>query len=125
MTCQTDKIAGDTLLFTKGDTFEFCFQRKNKNKEVITTKPDKMYFSVKEDINSKDVLFQKRLSDSTISYNEETYYYNITIDPSDTDNLNLGDYYYDIEIIDNNKVKTIKKGIISLTYQITDKDNEV
>lgn len=31
---------------TRGDTFEFRFQRKNQNKEVITEKPDKMYFTV-------------------------------------------------------------------------------
>ena len=31
----------------RGDTLKLKFQRKNKNGEVIKTKPDKLYFTVK------------------------------------------------------------------------------
>lgn len=110
---------------TRGDTFEFRFQRKNQNQEVITEKPDKMYFTVKENDRTEDYLFQKRLDNNTISYDEVSYYYNITIEPEDTDSLSYGTYYYDIEIITNNKVKTIAKGQLSVTSEITFKSNEV
>ena len=72
---------------TRGDTFEFRFQRKNQHQEVITEKPDKMYFTVKENDRTEDYIFQKRLDNATISYDEVSYYYNITIEPEDTDSL--------------------------------------
>lgn len=122
---QIEIKVGDYMEITRGDTFEFRFQRKNQNKEVITEKPDKMYFTVKENDRTEDYLFQKRLNNNTISYDEVSYYYNITIDPEDTNNLSYGTYYYDIEVITNNKVKTIAKGQLSITSEITFESNEV
>ena len=46
---------------TRGDTYEFKFQRKNQNKEVITEKPDKMYFTVKENDEMEDFILQKKI----------------------------------------------------------------
>lgn len=113
------------MRFIRGDTFEFKFQRKTKDKQVITEKPDKMYFTVKKNDKENDYIFQKRLDNNTISYDETTNYYTITIDSSDTDNLDYGTYYYDIEIITNNKVKTISIGTLSITSEITFSSNEV
>lgn len=113
------------MIFVRGDTFEFKFQRKTKDKQVITEKPDKMYFTVKNNDTENDYIFQKSLGDNTISYDEETYYYYVTIDPEDTNNLDYGTYYYDIEIITNNKVKTISIGTLSITSEITFSSNEV
>lgn len=110
---------------TRGDTYEFKFQRRNQNQEVITQKPDKMYFTVKENDETEDFILQKRLDDNTISYDEETHYYHITIEPKDTSGWQYGTYYYDIEIITNNKTKTIKKGTLSITSEITFESNEV
>lgn len=109
---------------TRGDTYEFKFQRKNQNKEVITEKPDKMYFTVKENYYLKDFLFQKRLEDNSITYDEETNYYMLTINPEDTNNLSYKDYVYDIEIIDGDKVKTIAKGTLKITEEVTFAKNE-
>lgn len=114
------------MIFTRGDTFDFKFQRRNKTtKEIITEKPDKMYFTVKENDKTNDVIFQKRLDNNTISYDEETYYYSITIEPEDTNDIDYGTYYYDIEIITGKKVKTIAKGTLSIDSEITFAINEV
>lgn len=119
-----DKV-GDEMNFTRGDTYDFKFQRKNKKtKEVITEKPDNMYFTVKVNDTVDDFIFQKKLSNNTITYDEETYYYSITIESTDTDNLPYGIYYYDIEVITGTKVKTIAKGSISIESEITFASNE-
>lgn len=110
---------------TRGDTFDIKFQRKNKNKEVIKEQPDKMYFTVKQDDNTVDTVFQKTLGDGSISFDSETYYYNLTIEPEDTNDLDYGTYYYDIEVIIGTKVKTIAKGTINITSEITFSVNEV
>lgn len=113
------------MQMTRGDTFEFRFQRQTTDKQVITTKPDKMFFTVKNNTFLTDFLFQKSLEAGTITYDEDTYYYNVTIEPQDTNELSYGDYYYDIEIIDNGKVKTIAKGTLTIEEEVTFAANEV
>lgn len=110
---------------TRGDTKSFKFQRRKKGTgEVITQKADKAFFTVKTSVYSKNYLFQKRL-DNGISYNEQDNYYRFTIEPSDTDELDFDDYVFDIEVIANNRKKTISKGTLTVTTEVTDAGNEV
>lgn len=110
---------------TRGDTFEFRFQRQTTDKQIITTKPDKMFFTVKNNTYLQKALIQKKLEDNTITFDEKTNYYHVTINPEDTNDLSYGDYSYDIEIIDKGKVKTIAKGILRITDEVTFASNEV
>lgn len=110
---------------TRGDYKVFRFQRKNKNKEVITELPDKMYFTIKKSCCKKEALIQKTL-EKGITYSEEDNFYRIEMLPEDTCDLGFGDYKYDIEIIyDQNKPKTLKVGKISIKEEVTHKENEV
>lgn len=108
----------------RGDTKTLKFQRKTTNKEIITEKPDKIFFTVKTGHYSKDYLFQKRL-DTDIIYNEQDNYYYFTIKPSDTDELDYDDYVFDIEIIKNDVKKTIAKGTLTIEEEVTFAENEV
>ena len=110
---------------TKGDNKSFKFQRKTKNGEVITDLPDEIYITFKPNAYDEKALFQKRLGDSTIKFNEDTNHYEFEIIPSDTDDLNYGTYYFDIELISNGKKKTIHKGELEITKQYTFPANEV
>lgn len=111
------------LSITRGDYKRFKFQRKNRQKEVITEMPEKMYFTVKQNENEKNVLFRKTLENG-ITKDAENYYH-IEILPSDTDELEFGKYIYDIEIKNDNKPKTIKIGEFNVTLEVTHKENEV
>ena len=108
----------------RGDTKKIKFQRKTKNKVVITEKPDKMYFTVKKSYYHKDVLFQKKL-DEDIIYNEQDNYYYLTIESNDTDELDYDKYVFDIEIINNNEKKIIAIGELMLDKEVTFAKNEV
>lgn len=108
----------------RGDTLKLKFQRKNKNGEVIKTKPDKLYFTVKSNYYTKDYLFQKSLENG-ISFSEEDYFYRFTINPEDTDGLDYGNYVYDIETISDKTVKTIAKGTLEIKEEVTFAENEV
>lgn len=113
-----------SIEITRGDTKSFKFARKNMNGEIITAKPQKMYITFKNSFYQKDFLFQKRLDDD-ISYTDTDNYYHFQINPEDTNNLNFGNnYVFDIEIIDNNKVKTIAKGTLKITEEVTSAENE-
>ena len=107
----------------RGDTFKLPIQLKN-NDEVIKVKVEKMYFTIKDVAYSKDVILQKKLDDG-ITFDSETGIYLVEIKPEDTDNLNFGDYEYDLEIINNGEVETPLIGTFKITKEITHKCNEV
>ena len=106
----------------RGDSKTFTFQRKDKNKNVITEKPDKMYLTIKQNEYEKQPLIQKTF-DNGIRFEDDTYY--VEFKPEDTNNLNFGEYVYDIEIINGDIVKTIKKDTFIIDSEVTHKENEV
>lgn len=108
----------------RGDTLKLKFLRKNKKGEIITTKPDKLYFTVKTNYYSKNYLFQKVLGKDII-YSEQDNYYRFTINPDDTNNLSYGFYVYDIEVVTGSIVKTIAKGNLDIKEEVTFVENEV
>jgi hypothetical protein len=102
----------------RGDTQSFELEIK-ENDTAVTV--DSIYFTVKNDAHTNEVLFQKKLNDGiTLSNN----IYNIIIDPSDTDELDYGRYAYDIEIIKNSVKKTILVGILEISEEVTFTSNE-
>ena len=72
--------------------------------------------------DEKEPLFQKTL-DNGITFDSE--YYHVVINPEDTNDLPFSKLAYDIEIISDNKVKTIYVGELELTKEVTFACNEV
>ena len=109
----------------RGNYKLFKFQRKNENREVITDLPDKMWFTVKDNANKKEFIFQKKLNDG-ITYTQEDNYYHIEIKQDDTEKLAYGNYEYDIKIkYGEDKPKTLIVGNFEITKVVTHKENEV
>ena len=102
--------------FIRGDTAKYKFQRHDADGNVITQKADAIYFTVKINGYSDNVLLQKTIEDMEF---DEDYYYHFTIEPSDTDNLEFGTYQYDIEIIQDNIKTTAARGELLLEEEIT------
>ena len=112
---------------TRGDYKSFKFKRtRKKDKSVIADRPSEMYITFKIDAHEEEALFQKRLGDGSITYSEEDNYYRFAIIPDDTDDLEYGTYFYDVEVIaSGNKPRTILKGVLDVTEEYTHKANEV
>ena len=72
--------------FRRGDSFFFKFYRKYLNDQKIETKAQKMWFTVKDNYNSKKKLIQKTLDDG-ITFSKEDFYYHVEIKPQDTKSL--------------------------------------
>lgn len=109
--------------FKRGDTKVLDkFRLLNTDGEVLALGAnDTLYFTVKKDANSKNVLIQKTTKDSGITLEDDGYYH-IIIDPEDTNDLDYGDYQYDIElksIGSRTFVRTLVEGVITLTEEIT------
>lgn len=102
--------------FIRGDTAKYKFQRKDANGNVITTKADNIYFTLKVNGYSDEVLLQKTIDDMEF---DDEYYYHFTIEPSDTDDFSFGTYQYDIEVIQDGVKTTIARGELQLEEEIT------
>lgn len=104
----------------RGDTAKFKFRRYNADGNVIGTIADEIYFTVKVNSYTQECVLQKKLEDMTF---DEDYYYHITINPEDTDELDYGTYRYDIEVVqDGNKTTTV--GELILKEEVTFASNE-
>lgn len=87
---------------TKGDTARINVTIKSgENTEYICTTGDTLKFSVKNSKTSTTYVFQKVVTDFSEGVK-------IVIEPSDTNTIAVGSYYYDVELtLANGDVNTI------------------
>lgn len=104
------------LEVTKGDTLSFGFKLTKIKQELDTAR-----FTCKTNFDDIEPIFEKNLEKGiTLDHHDlEDYYYKVRIAPEDTENLELGKYYYDLQIEINGDVFTIMKGIFTLDYDVT------
>lgn len=98
---------------TRGDTIAFYVKGKGVTRNVSNA-----YFSVKASKNDTEYVLQKSLGYGITEI--EKGLWTVEIEPSDTNNLDLGVYWYDLQLdFGNNAVITPMKGAFELTYDIT------
>lgn len=114
--------------FVRGDTFIISryFQDKDGNKLILNKNTDEINFTVRRDIYS-EVVIEKHINDIETL---EDGKYRIILNPKDTEQLDFGEYEYDIEIRigkDEEKpfVRTVESGTIKLLSQDYSRPNEV
>lgn len=113
-----------TIEFYRGDTASFHFHREDANGEVIMTRADRIFFTVKLKSKVYEIpyAFQKRDEDFTFDENGE---YHFTIEPEDTNDLDFRELYlYDLEVITDGVKTTIASGLLILKTEVTDAANE-
>lgn len=121
------------LKLNKGDTGKFKIKLFNQDKAIIVlAEEDMIYFTVKENYEVVDYIFQKKLNDG-IEYSDEDQCYHFTINPEDTDALDYKDYVYDVQVVRNEtregsaQVKekyTVLRGNFKITEVATFVENE-
>lgn len=111
-----------TITMHRGDTKQLKFVRMSGG-EPITSQADQIYFTVKRAVNPlpKEPVLQKTIDDMVF---DEEYYYHLTIEPEDTDELEFGDYDFDIQITADG-VKHTTCGTLQITKEVTFAENEV
>ena len=113
-----------TISMPRGDIRPIRFTVTDTNGSVSDIPFDEIYFTVKRSFNDKYYLFQKRLSDGTIEL-DQSEGYTFVIQPQDTDNLSVGRYVFDIELVFGNEIKQTTVGEFELTNEVTFASNEV
>ena len=97
---------------TRGDTLAFGFSYDEPKQDL-----DACYFTIKEHPEDDTYLVQKKLDDGITKVSTGSY--RVRVAPEDTKKLNLGTYYYDLEVGLNSDVYTLLKGKLQLTYDVT------
>lgn len=101
---------------TKGDTIIFPFVVIDNDKQIYQVQADDVInFGLKKNYDDAECLIEKTIDNTTLT---------LVLEHDDTKNLNVGAYYYDIQITKaaNNEVHTFISGIISITNEVFDKD---
>lgn len=107
--------------FFRGDSKRLKFQRLDAHGDPILLTPSAMYFTVKRNCDTKEFIFQKKLSDMTLG---DDGYWHFTINPSDTETVPYETYAYDLEVTVEGFVNTISSGSLKIKKESTWKANK-
>ena len=114
-----------TISMRRGDYRKLSFMRHSYLGVVIQVIPHDIFFTVKNTNLDEDYIFQKKLSDDTITYDSRTCLYTFEINPEDTNDLDYGCYKFDVEVmLDEGKPRTICYGTLKIRPEITWEENE-
>ncbi len=106
------------LRMVRGDTLAFAVEIEfDENPQNLGT----AYFTCKQDYDDATYLFQKSLGQGIERVKQEgnSIFYRVRIAPQDTSGLDIGVYYYDLQIGLNSDIYTILRGSLKLDGDVT------
>ena len=112
-----------TITMPRGDIRDVRFTVYDPDNTLTDLDFDEIYFTVKRRASDSSALIQKTLTGETIE-KVSTGIYQFTIDATDTDNLEIGKYAFDIELCLADAVKQTTVGTLELTPEVTHAGNE-
>ncbi len=121
------------ITMCKGDTEKYKLKILDQDGNIIILADgDMLYFTVKENFETKDVIFQKKLGDG-ITYSEDDNCYHMELNPNDTENLQYKTYVFDVLLVKRAdskgsslpEKKTLIVGKLIIEYVVTFSENEV
>ena len=101
----------ENLKMIRGDTLAFGIELDG------VTDVDAVYFSVKKTKFETEYILQKALNNGIAKIEDGKY--SVRVAPSDTHNLEVGTYYYDLQIEANGDVFTVLYGALEIEADIT------
>ena len=107
------------IAMIKGDTMSFGFQVQGLEGQT----PSAITFTCKETPESETELFSvdltEHISESPHDSERDIRTYIVRIPPILTEDLELGRFFYDLQININNDIINLMRGRLSLEYEIT------
>jgi hypothetical protein len=99
------------VTMTRGDTVSFNMEIEGLDQDLDTA-----YLTCRKN-HTEAPVFQKSLGDGITK--QDTGLYVVRIAPEDTEGLQVGKYYYDLELGVNGDKFTILKGILEIEQDVT------
>lgn len=107
-------MENENIKMVRGDTLSFGIVLYG---DVQTL--DSAFFTCKKDYNDSPV-FQKSLGDGISEVDEGEYA--VRVAPEDTKDLEVGKYYYDVQVGNGDDVFTVLRGILEIEYDVSRED---
>lgn len=106
----------DNLYMVKGDTFRFTIEIEGLNDDLTDA-----YFSCKKNKEDNEYTFQKSLGDgiTKVEDTETGKKYEVVVEPNDTEDVEDGNYFYDLQLQANGEVFTPLLGVLKIDMDIT------
>lgn len=111
----------DMITMPRGDLRGVNFNIYDASGAEVSKAFTQITFTVKPSVNSREIVFQKKLTDGTITRNGNTY--SLSIKPEDTDYIAYGSYYYDVELIRGDALHQTFVGKLIITEEVTFADD--
>lgn len=105
----------NNMKMVRGDTLSFAIQYTFDEKTIQDL--DTCYFSCKKNSDDEEYIFQKSLNDGISKVADGQY--RIRIAPEDTEDIEVGNYFYDLEIGLNGDKFTVLNGILRIEADVT------
>lgn len=109
------KMENQNITMVKGDTLSFGVMCKNQDGAPIEF--DTAFFTCKKNGSDTGNIFRKSLNNG-ITFNDKGAYI-VRVAPEDTQNVEIGRYFYDMEVGVGDDVFTILKGILEIEQDIS------
>ena len=106
------------LEMVRGDTLQFGIEVEF---DEAPQELESVFFSCKKNYDDDANVFQKKLSDgiSYVKTEGNKLYYVVRVAPEDTESIEAGQYYYDLQISLNSDVFTILNGVLRIYDDVT------
>lgn len=111
------------MQITRGDDKTFNIERYNAEDTLITDKAEELILTCKANSYTKDIIFQKKLSNNDFKFANGIYSFEIK--GSDTEKLNYGTYYFDVVVYENKKKRTVFLGELEITKHYNFNEEEM
>ena len=106
----TFNMQDQNISMVKGDTLSFGLEIEG------LTDLDSAYFTCKKDLDESPV-FQKSIGNGITKLTDGQYI--VRIAPEDTNDIEAGKYFYDLQISANSDVFTILRGVLDILQDVT------
>lgn len=108
-------IDNTNIAMVRGDTLAFAVEIEDLDQDL-----DTCFFSCKSDPSDTEYVFQKSLDNGIEK--DTIGKYKVRVAPEDTENVEPGKYYYDLQIGLNSDIYTVLKGQLEIVFDITRED---
>ena len=114
-----NNTSDQNLSMVRGDTLAFGIEIEGNTQDL-----DSAFFSVKQDIDSDQYLFRKSLGYgiTKVGIGDNFIQYRVRVAPEDTENIEDGNYYYDLEIGLNGDIFTVLRGVLTILKAVERKE---
>ena len=106
------RMEDEFITLPQGDTLSFGFEVFDKNDEPISL--DEAEFSIKDKVAEGNLILRKTLGNGITEVDIGQYV--VRVAPEETEDIFLGEYYYDLRVLKDSDKATLLRGVLHIVW---------